>query len=194
MVLQTTQKEYKAGLTVHTKYLEWSQLCKLFLLFHINSYNVVKLGQQLLNSIVQNIWKLVKHTWHTQTPTLKHHIFALPLLQRSLNSCGLLDLLPAFPSCTVYMTLPLCPVCFMAESQYVDRERSVWTAVEVYKRSSIKTEITGREPGQRAHTPLLGGRADSTADRPRAGSSVSIMVSLQIIYISPSSPLLPTSS
>lgn len=34
-----------------------------------------------------------------------------------------------------------------------------------------------RETGRRAHAPLLGGRADSTADRPRAGSSVSITVS-----------------
>lgn len=37
-------------------------------------------------------------------------------------------------------------------------------------------------------TPLLGGSADSTADRPKAGSSVSITLSLQIIYISPSAP------
>lgn len=33
--------------------------------------------------------------------------------------------------------------------------------------------------------PRLGGSADSTAEWPRAGSSVSIMVSLQIIYTSP---------
>lgn len=57
-----------------------------------------------------------------------------------------------------------------------------WTAVEVYKRNRNNR---AREPGQRMHTPLLGGSADSTADGPREGSSVSIMVSLQIIYISP---------
>lgn len=83
-----------------------------------------------------------------------------------------------------------CPVSPMAESLYAGRACSVccgtdvkWTAVQVYKRSSINNRE--REPGQRMHTPLLGGSADSTADRPKEGSSVSIMVSLQIIYISP---------
>lgn len=49
-----------------------------------------------------------------------------------------------------------------------------WTAVEVH----IKAGITQRK-SQRMHTP------DRVADRPRDGSSVSIMVGLQIVYISP---------
>lgn len=52
-------------------------------------------------------------------------------------------------------------------------------------RSVLKTESKVKELGWRALTDLLGGSVDSLADRPRAGSSVSIMVSLQIIYISP---------
>lgn len=90
------------------------------------------------------------------------------------------------------VVLPGVLSTIVTETVYADRACSVcygmdvkWTAVEVYKKSSMKREITGREPGQRTHTPLLGGSADSTADRPREGSSVSIMVSLQIIYISP---------
>lgn len=65
--------------------------------------------------------------------------------------------------------------------------RRTWgrSAVEVYKRTGIKTETAERERGQSAHTPLLGGSADSTADGPKNGSFVSIMASLQIIYISP---------
>lgn len=48
---------------------------------------------------------------------------------------------------------------------------------------NVKTEISKREQDQRTQTIFLGGIADSTADRPRAGSSVFILVSLQIIYI-----------
>lgn len=86
------------------------------------------------------------------------------------------------------------PVCIMAESLHADWACSLcpgmdvkWTAVEVYKRREQYENRNNRrrEPGQRTHTPLLGGSADSTADRPRERSSVSIMVSLQIIYISP---------
>lgn len=48
---------------------------------------------------------------------------------------------------------------------------------------NMKTEISKREQDQRTQTIFLGGIADSTADRPKAGSSVFIMVSLQIIHI-----------
>lgn len=42
-----------------------------------------------------------------------------------------------------------------------------------------------REREKQPSAPLLGGGADLTADTTKDGSSVSIMVSLQIIYISP---------
>lgn len=55
-----------------------------------------------------------------------------------------------------------------------------WTAVEVYKRNKWRGA-----PGQNAHSPSWVAALIQQHTEPRDGSSVSIMVSLQIIYISP---------
>lgn len=67
-------------------------------------------------------------------------------------------------------------VCLMAESAMDVK----WTAVEVYKRNKWRGA-----PGQNAHSPSWVAALIQQHTEPRDGSSVSIMVSLQIIYISP---------
>lgn len=55
----------------------------------------------------------------------------------------------------------------------------------VCSRGPREARFEEREREKQPSAPLLGGGADLTADTTKDGSSVSIMVSLQIIYISP---------
>lgn len=120
---------------------------------------MVILVRQLLTSrgTVGILWNLLdapKCYW------IKHHIFCTASGSTFTPVSCLLPSHHALCVC-IDRLLPLLAVCFIAESQYADRVHSVWfgielklTAVEVYKRSSIKVEITGRQSQTREHTLL----------------------------------------
>lgn len=75
-----------------------------------------------------------------------------------------------------------CPALFVAESLHADQAHA---GHSIQGWSSTIRERAGRASQARTHTPPDWVAALIQTDGPKDGSSVSIMVSLQIIYISP---------